>query len=151
LTKESFFDPLRGKRVLALPEERVRRQLVDWLIGSAGVPSRLIALEFPLSKLDPLSRKRADVVVWKPLPSASEVGGGKPASRGGVVPWLLVECKAPGVALNEDVADQVRGYAAKIRAEHVLVTNGDSTLVYGLTARGYEPLGGLPRFPLAAG
>jgi hypothetical protein len=139
VTAEHLYDPVRGKAVRALPEERVRRQLVDWLIASAGVPARLVAVEFPLSRLDPLSRKRADVVVWRP-----EAGVG-------LSPWLLAECKAPGVPIGDRVADQVRGYAARVRAEYVLVTNGADTRVFRLEGDRYEPFAGLPAFPRAAG
>ena len=41
--KKKLFDPLRGRDVAALPEERVRQQLVEWLQREAGVPGRLIA------------------------------------------------------------------------------------------------------------
>jgi hypothetical protein len=137
---EHLFDPVRGKNVRALPEERVRRQLVDWLTASVGVPPRLIAVEYSLSHLVPLSRKRADVVVWRPATGQD----------GGLRPWLLAECKAPGVALTEAVADQVRGYAAMLRAEHVLVTNGTGTrcfrLEFGLEGARYAELENLPPF-----
>ncbi len=139
MEKERLFDPVRGRHLRALPEERVRRQLVDWLIATAGVPARLLAVEFPLSELDPRSRKRADVVVWRP----AETGGG-------LAPWLLVECKAPGVKLGEAVTDQVRGYAARVRAEHVMVTNGEDTRVFRLEGAAYAPVAGLPAYPRAA-
>lgn len=150
MDKERLFDPVRGKSVQALPEERVRRQLVDWLIASVGVPPRLIGVEFPLSQLDPLCRQRADVVVWRPSvsapasPSGDATGGGGEA--GGLRPWLLAECKAPGVRLGEDVTDQVRGYAARVRAEHVLVTNGPVVITFRLSDGAYVPIAGLPPF-----
>jgi hypothetical protein len=117
-----------------LPEERVRRGLVDWLIASAGVPARLIAVEYSLSALDPARRDRADVVVWRP------------SREGGLSPWLLAECKAPGVALGEATADQVRRYAGAIRAEHVLMTNGSETRCFRLDGERYLEREGLPRF-----
>jgi hypothetical protein len=141
--KERLFDPVRGKAVRALPEERVRLQLVEWLTGAVGVPPRLVAVEYALSQLDPNSRKRADVVVWRPATDES----------GGMSPWLLAECKAPGVALTQAVVDQVRGYAVRIRAEHVVLTNGTGTRCYRLTQGEWEgvdryiEIENLPRFP----
>ena len=135
MTKARLFDPVRGKSVRALPEEKVRRNLVDWLVASVGVPQRLIAVEYSLSNLDPRSRKRADVVVWKPA-----------EGEGGLRPWLLAECKATGVALTEAVADQTRGYAERIRAEHVLITNGTETRCFRLEKTRYAESAGLPRF-----
>lgn len=133
-----MFDPVRGKSVRALPEEQVRQQLVAWLLRDVGVPARLVAVEYSLSMLEPRCRKRADVVAWRP------------SSAGGLSPWLLAECKAPGVALTERVADQVRGYAALVRAEHVLVTNGAETRCFTAGAARYVPVDALPRFPRAA-
>jgi hypothetical protein len=134
--KERLFDPQRGKAVRALPEERVRLQLVEWLTGTLGVPSRLIAVEYALSQLDPRSRKRADVVVWRPSSGTS----------GGLSPWLLAECKAPGVALTQAAVDQVRRYAEMIRAEHVVLTNGTGTRCYRLSDGRYIEIENLPRF-----
>jgi hypothetical protein len=130
-----LFDAVRRKNLKALPEERVRQALLSWLMGPIGAPARLIAVEYPLSALDPGSRKRADVVVWKA------------AAAGGLEPWLLAECKAPGVRLTEVVADQVRRYAAKIRAQHVLLTNGKDSRCFGLEEGRYAEIEGLPVFP----
>jgi hypothetical protein len=147
-----LFDPVRGKDVRALPEERVRRQLVDWLITTVGVPQRLVSVEFALAQLDPTSRRRADVVVWRPGRMVSEsigeeTGSTHQSSPVGLSPWLLAECKAPGVALAEAVADQVRSYAARIRAEHVLVTNGADTQIFKLVGERYEAVAGLSLYP----
>lgn len=134
---ERFFDPSRGRHVKALPEEKVRRQLVEWLTGPVGVPPRLLVVEYALSQLDPRSRKRADVVVWRPSPE----------DAGGLRPWLLAECKAPGVALTQAVADQVRGYAERIRAQYVLITNGAETRCFEPEGDRYVEIGNLPGFP----
>ena len=140
--RKKLFDPLRRLEVAASPEERVRQQLVDWLQREANVPGRLIAVEYALSRLVPGCRKRADVVVWRP----GMASGGAGETPGGLEPWLLAECKAPGVKLTEAVADQVRGYAATVRAAHVLITNGAETLVYRAGPERYEPCPALPRY-----
>ncbi len=119
----SLYDPVRGKNVKALPEERVRHQLVRWLTESAGVPARLVAVEYSLRNLDPGNARRADVVAWMPA-----------QGEGGLRPWLLAECKAPGVPIDDAVADQVRRYAVALRARHVLLTNGEATRVFTLEA-----------------
>lgn len=129
-----LYDPLRRKNLKALPEEKVRQALLRWLAEALGVPASLTVSEYPLSALHPSSRKRADVVAWRP-------GGA------GLRPWLLAECKAPGVRLTDTVADQVRGYAAAIRAEHVLVTNGTDTRCFRLDGARYVEANGLPAFP----
>jgi hypothetical protein len=134
--REFLFDAVRRKNLKALPEERVRQSLLRWLVEEIGAPRRLIALEYPLSTLNPASRKRADAVVWRAA-----------GAEGGLRPWLLAECKAPGVRLTDAVADQVRGYAEKVRAEYVLVTNGKDTRCFRLRADAYAVIDGLPQFP----
>lgn len=115
----------------------MRQALVRWLMDEAEIPPRLISVEYSLSALDPTCRKRADIVIWKP--------GGK---NGGLVPWLLVECKAPGIALGDKVADQVRRYAEKIHAAFVMVSNGAATRFFKLDGGKYGEISGLPRFSL---
>lgn len=119
---------------MAKPEERVRQALLRWLGGMVKAPASLIAVEYSLSALDKTCRKRADVVVWRP--------GGD-----GLRPWLLCECKAPGIALSDKTADQVRGYAEKIKAEFVLLTNGMETRYFKLQPDRYEEIARLPLFP----
>ena len=136
---ERVFDPIRRKTVAAKPEEQVRQALTRWLMEQAKVPPRLLSVEYSLSALDPSCRKRADVVVWTP--------GGR---LGGLVPWLLAECKAPGIPLNDSVADQVRRYAEKIHASFVLITNGESTRYFKLGPARYDEIERLPSFTGAA-
>ena len=136
LPEEKLFDELRRKSVKALPEEKVRQALVYWLVETVGVPPRLVAVEYPLSALNPSSRKRADVTVWK---VAAE-------GQGGLSPWLLAECKAPSVRLTDLVADQIRGYAEDIRAEYVLVTNSKVTRYFQLAGNAYREIESLPAF-----
>jgi len=119
--------------VTAGPEEKVRQGLVRWLVDTIKVPANFIAVEFSLASLDPSSRKRADVVVWRPAGKA-----------GGLHPWLLAECKAPGLKLDEPVADQVRGYAQNIKADYVLLTNGTVTRCFRLESGKYSAIENLP-------
>jgi hypothetical protein len=132
---ERLLESARKKAVSTKPEEQVRQALTQWLLEKAHVPSRLISVEYSLSALDPSCRKRADIVVWKP--------GGK---EGGLLPWLLVECKAPGILLDDSVADQVRRYAEKIRASFVLITNGETTRYFKLGEKKYKEIERLPVF-----
>ena len=133
-----LLDPVRKKKVAAKPEEQVRQALVRWLLDEAKIPPRLISVEYSLSALDPTSRKRADIVVWKP-------GG----DAGGLQPWLLGECKAPGILLDDKVADQVRRYAETIHAAFVLVSNGRTTRFFKLANGKYGEVAGLPLFTSA--
>ena len=51
-------------------------------------------------------------------------------------PWLVVECKAPEVALSQSVVDQVVRYNSVIGARQVVVTNGRLVEAYALSEKG---------------
>jgi type I site-specific restriction endonuclease len=70
------------------------------------VPRSLIAVEATL-QVHRL-RKRSDIVVY-----------GKDGT-----PCLIVECKAPEVAVTQDVFDQVAIYNMSLKVPYLVVTNG---------------------------
>jgi hypothetical protein len=38
--------------------------------------------------------------------------------------FLLIECKAPEVAISQETFDQIARYNLKLKAKHLMVTNG---------------------------
>lgn len=129
-----LFDPIRRREVPATPEEAVRQAVLRYLLDAVGVPPRLVGVEFSLSALMPGDFRRVDIVVWKPGP-------------GQLTPWLLVECKAPGVRLDDDVALQAGHYLARVPCEYLMVTNGPDTRYLEKAGEGYRLVGALPYFP----
>ncbi len=105
------FVPLRGWLVLT-PEEWVRRHVVGYLVECKGVPPTSIREEFPVELNG--QPQRADIVVFGP--------DAKPA--------LLVECKAPEVAVDSEVVAQAVRYNSIVRAPKLMVTNGLVTKVF---------------------
>lgn len=103
--KHEIFDEVRKKWLVCTPEEWVRQHFVKWLILERNYPASSIAIEGGL-KLNRLS-KRTDIVVFKDHK-----------------PLLLVECKAPGITLSQNVFDQLFRYNLKINAPLLAVTNG---------------------------
>jgi hypothetical protein len=93
------------------PEESVRRALVRHLVEDLGVPRACVRTELSLSPWDRKVRDRVDIAVFS-------------ASDGVAVPVLLVECKAPEVALDSAVAAQVRRYLRLLPARWVAISNG---------------------------
>ena len=63
-------------------------------------------------------------------------------------PKVLVECKAPSVALSEDVIDQVIRYNYVLKVEYVLISNGvhSHLLKKDNTTGIYSPLRIFPTF-----
>ncbi len=104
--RQEIFDPVRRKFVTLTPEEWVRQHLIAYLILVKGYPVSMIGVEkqLLLNKLP----KRFDLVVF-----------GRNAT-----PYLLVECKAPGVEISEKTFDQAARYNILLQAEYFLITNG---------------------------
>jgi len=130
----SIFDPIRKREVPATPEEAVRQAVVRYLLETVGAPPRLIGVEFSLAALVPGDFGRVDIVVWKP-------------GSGQLAPWLLVECKAPGVRLDDDVALQAGHYLARVPCEFVMITNGTDTRYLEKAGEGYRLAAALPYYP----
>ena len=101
-----IFDPARHKFVVLTPEEWVRQHLIAYLNTEKKYPLSVIGVEkqLVLNK----QTKRFDLVVF---------------SRNGN-PYLLAECKAPGVEITEKAFDQAARYNMLLKAEYFFVTNG---------------------------
>ena len=92
-----IFDRLRRKFVALTPEEWVRQNFVAFLIDDRGFPAGLMANEVSLTQ-NGISR-RCDTLV---------------SDRNGR-PFVIVEYKAPTVAVTQNVFDQIR---------YLIVSNG---------------------------
>ena len=102
----TVFDELRKKDIVITPEEWVRQHFVQYLIGEKQYPRSLIKLEGGL-KLHGMA-KRTDIVVFN--------------SAGQKI--LLVECKAPSVAISQATFDQAARYNMVHKVTLMAVTNG---------------------------
>lgn len=101
-----IYDPLRRKWVARTPEEEVRQAVVVWLRDACGFSPNLMESEYGFTYNR--RRYRADIVVFDRR----------------LQPYLLVECKAPGVPLGAAVVDQVVRYTRVLSVRYVIVTNG---------------------------
>ena len=104
--KELIYDEIRKKWLLLTPEEWVRQNFVKYLIEGKGYPAGLIGIEVTF-KFNSLTR-RADILIYNRLGN----------------PILIVECKAPGVKVDNRVFDQIVEYNLKFNLEYIVVTNG---------------------------
>ena len=102
----TMFDIIRKKNIVLTPEAWVRQHFVQYLINQKNYPKSLIKLE-GCHKLHGMAR-RSDIVVYN--------------SSGEKI--LLVECKAPAVAINQKVFDQVALYNMTHKVKLLAVTNG---------------------------
>lgn len=107
--QRQIFDILRRKYVALTPEEWVRQHFVHLLTEHLGYPTALLANEVPLQVGD--KRVRADSVLYSPT----------------LQPQMIVEYKAPTVAITQKVFDQITVYNLLLHVDYLIVSNGLQT------------------------
>jgi len=103
--KKYIFDEIRRRFVLLTPEEWVRQHVINFLVQAKNFPLSLISIEkgFSLNR----RKQRYDLLIY---------------NRKGH-PLMIVECKAPGVEINQQVFDQAGRYNNIYKADYMLSTN----------------------------
>jgi hypothetical protein len=89
----------------------VRQNFVQYLIIEKNYPATVIATEKEI-QLGEL-KKRFDVVVYDSYHQ----------------PWMMIECKAAQIKLNETVLQQILRYNISMPVSFIVITNGN--LTYG--------------------
>ncbi|MBD5288338.1 MAG: type I restriction enzyme HsdR N-terminal domain-containing protein [Bacteroides sp.] len=100
------FDPLREKYIALTPEEYVRQHFTAWLRDDLHFPASLMANEIGI-ELNGM-KKRCDTVIFNPDGT----------------PLIIVEYKAPEVAVTQGVFDQIVRYNMVLHAKYLIVSNG---------------------------
>ncbi|WP_177224168.1 type I restriction enzyme HsdR N-terminal domain-containing protein [Thermoflavifilum thermophilum] len=124
-----IFDRIRKRYVALTPEEWVRQHVLHYLIDVAGYPSGLMAVEKRIPGHS--QSRRADIVVYDP----------------DLQPWMVVECKAPDVPLQEDTLMQIAGYNFPLQARYLFITNGHTCWLCDGHAHPPALLNQLPPWP----
>lgn len=104
--KTAIFDEIRKKFIILTPEEWVRQHVIQYLLQDKNYPKSYINIE-KLIKINSLN-KRYDIIVYQP--------------NGKI--YLLIECKAPEVAITQQTFDQIARYNLVLNAKYLMVTNG---------------------------
>lgn len=104
--KIHIFDPIRKKYLVLSPEEWVRQYFLNFLIHHKNYPASLISMESGLKYNE--RQKRTDLVAYGP----------------GMVPLLLVECKAPEIKITQKSFSQIASYFSQVKAKYMVLTNG---------------------------
>jgi hypothetical protein len=104
--KPKILDVLRRKYVALTPEEWVRQHFVHFLIEVKGYPLMLMANEVELHV--GTKRLRCDSVLYDHDLS----------------PRMIMEYKAPTVALSQHVFDQISSYNILLHVDYLVVSNG---------------------------
>jgi hypothetical protein len=104
--KKYIFDEIRRRFVVLSPEEWVRQHLVKYLSTIKSYPQQLMAIEKGFTQFR--RKQRYDILIF---------------NRNGE-PLMIVECKAPGVEINQNVFDQASRYNLRHKASYILISNG---------------------------
>ena len=115
---EFIFDAIRKQWIMLNEEEWVRQNFIQYLIQTLHYPSAFIAVEkeIMLGEL----KKRFDVLVYDKDHK----------------PWMMIECKAPAITLNDTVLQQVLRYNISVPVSFLIITSGHNT--YGWEKSGLE-------------
>ncbi len=100
---------IRRKYLVITPEEMIRQLLLHFLIEKQGFNKNRIAVEKQLIVNE--LKKRCDILIFDK----------------NMNPWMLVECKALEVAIDEKVFKQIAWYNMPLKVPFLMVTNGEQT------------------------
>ena len=104
--RRQVFDILRRRYVALTPEEWVRQHFVHFLIEHKGYPKGLLANEVELRVGE--KRLRCDSLLYDK----------------GLQPRMIIEYKAPDIALTQRVFDQITTYNLLLHVDYLIVSNG---------------------------
>ena len=104
--KLRVWDFLRHRWIVLTPEEWVRQQFTHWMTEHLGYPAARLGNEVTIAQNG--MKRRCDSIFYD--------REGRPA--------VIIEYKAPYVALTERVLDQVLRYNLVLQVPVLIVTNG---------------------------
>ena len=110
--KEHIFDMLRKKWLQLTPEEWVRQNFIQYLIKVKNYPASLVAVEKEIQSGE--LKKRFDILAYDKDHR----------------PWMMIECKAGEVKLDESVLQQVLRYNMSVPVQYIVITNGNLSFAW---------------------
>lgn len=104
--RKLIFDTIRKKYVALTPEEWVRQNFIRFLNEVKNYPLSLMSVE--LHQKIYKAQRRSDIIVFN--------NNGEP--------FMIVECKATFIKLDNKVFEQAAGYNIRLKTNYLVVTNG---------------------------
>jgi hypothetical protein len=123
--KEEVFCLSRKRWVVLTPEEWVRQHFLLYLTEVLHYPLSNMAVEKQI-RVGALN-KRVDILVYR-----------------SAVPFMIVECKEMNVSLSQEVLDQALRYNIPLRADYVIITNGQYTAGFHRTETSFQYIDAIP-------
>jgi len=126
--KPQLFDVFRRKWVADTPEERVRQELLRRLTGALGYPAQQFSIERRVQHAT--GQRSSGGRLAQPAQAGNSRGryDALLRTREGI-PLLLIECKAPCIALDQSVFDQAAVYNYSLNVPFLLLSNGPDFLM----------------------
>ena len=112
--KKYIYDKVRKKDILFTPEEKVRQQVLTYLIDELKVPEYMIDEEIAMSYYKVISSKRPDILILK-----------KDEKTGEAVPMAVIECKRNNTLIDGVIIEQTLHYAEQLGCNYAMITDGD--------------------------
>jgi len=126
--KEFIFDTHRKKWLVLTPEEWVRQNFVQYLISIKKYPASLIAIEKEI-QLGEL-KKRFDILIYDSNHH----------------PWMMIECKAAEVKLDDRVLQQALRYNISLPVQFIVITSGNDTYAWQKESNGLQSIHEVPEW-----
>lgn len=118
-----IYSYIRDKWLVCTPEEEVRQNLVCKLVNDYGYPIELMTEEYrPDLETRGVRSTRADIVVF-------ETKDKKDKNHNA---FIVIECKAESVKIRLEDFYQGAEYAAKVRAQFLILHNSKETKFYAI-------------------
>lgn len=123
-----IWDNIRGRYLTLTPEEWVRQHLIRFLSTHCGVEPKRVIQEYVVEINGQF--QRADIVVVDD----------------NAQPMILVECKAPTIAVDNSTLAQATRYNSVIKAPYIVLSNGLKHYCYKYNDGEYTKMLNFPGF-----
>lgn len=111
--KKYIYDKIRKKEVPFTPEEKVRQQVLTYLLEELNVPEYMIDEETAMSYYKVVSSRRPDILILR-----------KDENIGEAVPMAVIECKRNNTVIDEVIIEQTLFYAEQLGCNYAMITDG---------------------------
>lgn len=111
--KKYVYDKIRKKEIPFTPEEKVRQQVLTYLIDELNVPEYMIDEETAMSYYKVISSRRPDILILR-----------KDENIGEAVPMAVIECKRNNTVIDDIIIEQTLHYAEQLGCNYAMITNG---------------------------
>ena len=111
--RKYIYDRVRKKEIPFTPEEKVRQQVLTYIIEELKVPEYMIDEEVSLAYYKVDSSKRPDILILK-----------RDEKLGDAVPLAVIECKRNDTVIDDVIIEQTLYYAEQLGCRYAMITDG---------------------------